>query len=130
MNRLLRLFLASALVMGGFSIGSTSSAEQYQNIAPEFRCHYKLKKRSFCERRPNFALRRGICNPPPTMLGHIEWCREDVTITERDDCGNYETYEAVVITYREVYENGAWGDKFKRTVRKEPTLITPPVIYK
>jgi hypothetical protein len=51
-------------------------------------------------------------------------------VTERLECGNYETYEAVVITYRPVYENGAWGEKFKRTYRKEPSLVTPPILAK
>jgi hypothetical protein len=106
------------------------SAEQYANIRPEWRCHYPRKDRSFCKRFPNFSLRHGICNPEPTMLGHVEWCREEITVTERDDCGNFETFEAVVVTYRKVYENGAWGEKFKRTYRKEPSLVTPPVLAK
>ncbi len=105
-------------------------AEQYQNIKPEFKCHFPRKDRSFCKVFPNFSLRHNICNPSPEILGHIEWCREDVTITERDNCGNYDSYEAVVITYRPVYENGAWGEKFQRTYRKEPNIITPAVIYK
>ena len=29
-----------------------------------------------------------------------------------------------------VYENGAWGEKFKRTYRKEPSLVTPPILAK
>lgn len=105
-------------------------SEQYQNIKPEWRCHYKRKDRSFCKVFPNFSLRHGICNPEPEVLGNIEWCREDITVTERLECGNYETYEAVVITYRPVYENGAWGEKFKRTYRKEPSLVTPPILAK
>ena len=105
-------------------------AEQYQNIKPEFKCHFPRKDRSFCKVFPNFSLRHNICNPSPEILGHIEWCREDVTITERDNCVNYDSYEAVVITYRPVYENGAWGEKFQRTYSKEPNIITPAVIYK
>ena len=41
-----------------------------------------------------------------------------------------ETYEAVTITYREVYENGAWGKKFQKTYRKEPNLVTPALLAK
>ncbi len=125
MKRASLFFIALIVTFGGSSI-----AEQYQNIKPEWRCHYARKDRSFCKKFPNFSFRHGICNPEPVLMGHIEWCREDVTITERDDCGNYETYEAVTITYREVYENGAWGDKFRRTYRKEPSLITPPLMAK
>lgn len=117
----------SLLLLAGLA---GEAAEQYQNIKPEWRCHFPRKDRSFCRKFPNFSLRHGICNPEPTLLGHIEWCREDVTITERDDCGNFETYEAVTITYRKVYENGAWGEKFRKTYRKEPSLVTPPVLAK
>ncbi|NLT70353.1 MAG: hypothetical protein GXX91_06625 [Verrucomicrobiaceae bacterium] len=117
--------LLTALIV---CIGTSSLAEQYQNIKPGLRCHFARKDRSFCKVFPNFSLRHGICSPQPEVLGNIEWCREDITVTERLECGEYETYEAVVITYRPVYENGAWGKKFKRTFRKEPTLITPPVL--
>lgn len=121
MNRL-SLLLTILIV----SFGTGAIAEQYQNIKPGLRCHFPRKDRSFCKVFPNFSLRQGICDPE--ILGNIEWCREDITVTERLECGNYETYEAVVITYRPAYENGAWGKKFKRTFRKEPTLITPPVL--
>ncbi len=117
--------LLTALIV---CIGTSSFAEQYQNIKPGLRCHFPRKDRSFCKVFPNFSLRHGICSPQPEVLGNIEWCREDITVTERLECGEYETYEAVVITYRPVYENGAWGKKFTRTFRKEPTLITPPVL--
>jgi len=123
-------FLLFLVIAFGLVAFEDSSADQYENIKPEFKCHHRKDKKGFCRRFPNIALRHNICNPQPTMLGHIEWCREDITITERDDCGNYETYEAVTITYRPVYSNGAWGKKFKRTYRKEPTLITPPVLAK
>jgi hypothetical protein len=113
-----------------FFFGSTAFAQQYGDIKPELKCHYPRKDRSFCKVFPNFSLRHKICNPAPETLGNIEWCREDVTITDRDDCGNYETYEAVVITYRPVYCNGAWGKKFKRTYRKEATLVTPALVSK
>ncbi|MEC5129629.1 hypothetical protein VSU19_22900 [Verrucomicrobiales bacterium BCK34] len=113
-----------------FFFGSTAFAEQYANIKPEMKCHYPRKDMSFCKVFPNFSLRHKICNPAPGELGNIEWCREDVTITERDDCGNYETYKAVVITYRPVYANGAWGKKFQRTYRKEATLVTPALVSK
>lgn len=108
--------------------GTHSIAEQYQNIKPGLRCHYPRKDLSFCKRLPNFSVRHGICDPE--VIGNIEWCREDITVTERLECGTYETYEAVVITYRPAYENGAWGKKFKRTYRKEPSLITPPILAK
>jgi len=102
---------------------------QYRNISPEFRCHYKLKNRTFCRSFPNLSRKWNVCDP--AYLGNIEWCREDVTITDRDDCGNYETYEALVVTYRPIYENGAWGEKFRRTYRKEAFAISvPPVISK
>lgn len=121
MNRqsLLLTFLA-------VSLGTSAIAEQYQNIKPGLRCRFPRKDSSFCKVFPNFSLRHGICQPE--VIGNIEWCREDITVTERLECGDYETYEAVVITYRPVYENGAWGEKFKRTFRKEPTLITPPIL--
>jgi hypothetical protein len=111
------------------SVASVSSKPKPE-IPPKWRCHVPRKDLSFCKVFPNFSRRHGICNPEPELLGHIEWCREDVTITERDDCGNLETYEAVTITYRKVYENGAWGEKFKRTYRKEPLIVTPPVLAK
>lgn len=107
----------------------TTSSKPRPEIPPTLRCHFKRKDRSFCKVFPNFSRNHGICDP--TLLGHIEWCREDVTITERDDCGNFETYEAVTITYREVFANGAWGEKFRKTYRKEPNIIiTPPVLAK
>ena len=110
------------------SFGTNSIAEQYQNIKPEWRCHYPRKDHSFCKVFPNFSLRRGICDPE--IIGNIEWCRKDITVTERLECGNYETYEAVVVTYSPAYENGAWGKKFTRTYRKDHTLITPPILAK
>lgn len=113
-----------------FTFGSGIAAEQYANIPPSIKCHQKMKDRSFCKRYPNFSLRHGICNPEPEILGHIEWSRRDTIVTEQDQDGYTESYEAVEITYRPVYENGAWGKPFTRTYRKEPTLITPPVIYK
>lgn len=106
----------------------SASSKPRPEIAPKWQCHYKRKDRSFCRVFPNFSRRHEICDP--ALLGHIEWCREDVTITERDDCGNYETYDAVTITYREVYENGAWGKKFQKTYRKEPSLVTPALLAK
>jgi hypothetical protein len=106
----------------------SASSKPRPEIAPKWQCHYKRKDRSFCRVFPNFSRRHDICDP--ALLGHIEWCREDVTITERDDCGNYETYEAVTITYREVFENGAWGKKFQKTYRKEPSLVTPALLAK
>jgi hypothetical protein len=128
------LLIASLLL---FSAGSLSaqtavvplaSSKPKPEIAPKWRCHYKRKDLSFCKVFPNFSRRHDICDP--TLLGHIEWCREDVTITERSECGNYETYEAVTITYREVYENGAWGKKFQKTYRKEPNIVTPALLAK
>lgn len=113
-----------------FFFGSTAFAEQYSNIKPELKCHYPRRDRSFCKVFPNFSMRKKICNPAPGMLGNIEWCREDISITDRDDCGNYQTYDAVVITYRPVYANGAWGKKFQRTYRKEPSLVTPAIVAK
>tara|TARA_R110000850_G_scaffold112466_7_gene226398 strand:+ start:1699 stop:2070 length:372 start_codon:yes stop_codon:yes gene_type:complete len=121
-----RLILTLAFVFAGTTF--SSAAEQYYNIEPQLKCHYPRKNRGICNNCPNFSRRTNICDP--TLMGHIEWCREDVNITERDDCGNYQTYDAVVVTYREVFENGAWGDKFRRTYRKDPTLITPRVLYK
>lgn len=125
-----RLFLCFTIAFAGIAPAEVAHAEQYANIEPGLRCHYKMRDRSFCRRFPNISLRHNLCNPQPTMLGHIEWCREDVTITERDECGNFDTYEAVTITYRPVYCNGAWGKPFKRTFRKTPTLITPPLLAK
>ncbi|MEM9015923.1 MAG: hypothetical protein AAGC68_02835 [Verrucomicrobiota bacterium] len=110
-----------------FTCVSFTGAEQYANLEPGYKCRFPRKNMSFCKMFPQISFNKGLCNPAPKLLGHIEWCREDITVTERDDCGNYETYEALVITYRKVYCNGAWGEKFKRTYRKEPTLITPPL---
>lgn len=121
------LFAGSAVAQTAAVVPSASSKPKPE-IPPPWRCHYPRKDRSFCKVFPNFSRKHNICDP--TLLGHIEWCREDITITEPDDCGNYETYEAVTITYREVFENGAWGRKFKKTYRKEPSLITPPVLAK
>lgn len=110
--------------------GTALAADQYQNIPPGLKCHFSRKDRSFCKVFPNFSRKHGICNPDPTYLGNIVWCREDITVTEQDECGKWDTYDAVVITYREVYSNGAWGKKFKKTFRKDPIVVTPPVIYK
>lgn len=108
---------------------ATASSKPRPEIPPSIRCHTKRKDLSFCKVFPNFSRRKGICDP--ALLGHIEWCREDVTITERSECGNYETYEAVTITYREVFANGAWGEKFRKTYRKEAfAIVTPPVLAK
>jgi hypothetical protein len=122
------LLLSSGLLPAQTVVVPSASSKAKPEIAPGLRCHYKRKDRSFCRVFPNFSRRHDICDP--TLLGHIEWCRENVTITERDDCGNYETYEAVTITYREVYENGAWGKKFQKTYRKEPNLVTPALLAK
>ncbi len=132
--RLALLLIASLLLLPSGPLPAqtvvvpSASSKPKPEIAPKWQCHYKRKNRSFCHVFPNFSRRQDICDP--TLLGHIEWCREDVTITERDDCGNYETYEAVTITYREVYENGAWGEKFRKTYRKEPSLVTPALLAK
>ncbi len=126
-----RLFLIIAVAFSGIVAGPTiSTAEQYSDIPPTIKCRYYSKNKTFCWRFPNFSLKHNICNPAPDCLGHIVWCKEDVTITEQDDCGNWETYEAVTVTYRKVYENGAWGEKFRRTYRKESTIVTPPVLAK
>jgi hypothetical protein len=128
------LLIASLLLFSAGSLSAqttvvpSASSKPRPEIAPKWRCHYKRKDLSFCKVFPNFSRRHEICDP--TLLGHIEWCREDVTITERDDCGNFETYEAVTITYREVYENGAWGKKFQKTYRKEPNIVTPALLAK
>lgn len=132
--RLALLLIASLLLLPSGPLPAqtvvvpSASSKPRPEIAPKWQCHYKRKDRSFCRIFPNFSRRHDICDP--TLLGHIEWCREDVTITERDDCGNYETYEAVTITYREVFENGAWGEKFRKTYRKEPSLVTPALLAK
>ncbi len=125
-----RLSLCLTLVFATLGMTELASAQQDANIEPEMKCHYRVDKKGFCRKFPNISLRRNLCNPQPAMLGHIEWCREDVTITERDDHGNDDTYDAVVITYRPVYANGGWGKKFKRTYRKEPTLVTPALLGK
>ena len=121
--------LSAILLLSFASIGVSPSQDgemtQYRNIPPTILCHFKRKDWSFCKRYPNCARKLNVCDP--TKLGHIIWCTEDITVTERTECGDYETYEAVVITYREVFENGAWGDKFKRTYRKEPTIVVPPL---
>ena len=119
--------LSLCLVLLFAGSGLASAAEQYGDISPRFKCHHPRKDRSFCKVFPPFSFKKGICNPAPELLGHSEWCREDVTITEQDECGKWMTYEAVTITYREVYCNGAWGKKFKRTFPKEPTIIEPPL---
>lgn len=131
----LALFLIASLLLfspdflsAQTTVVPSASSKPKPEIAPKWQCHYKRKDRSFCRVFPNFSRRHDICDP--TLLGHIEWCREDVTITERDDCGNFETYEAVTITYREVYENGAWGKKFQKTYRKEPNIVTPALLAK
>lgn len=125
--KFLSVILAVVLAGSVYTTAQERTYEQYRNIKPEFKCRYSRKDLSFCKIFPQISFNKGLCNPAPELLGHIEWCREDVTITDRDECGKMETYEAVVITYREVYCNGAWGDKFKRTYRKEPTIITPPL---
>ena len=126
-----RLFLIIAVAFSGIVVGPTvSTAEQYSDIPPDLKCRYDRKNKTFCWRFPNFSFKHNICNPAPDCLGHIVWSEKDVTITEQDDHGNRRTYAAVTVTYRKVYENGAWGEIFRRTYRKEPTLITPPVLAK
>jgi len=128
------LFLTSFLLLLAGSVASQEvvvvvpsvSSKPRPEIPPKWRCHYPRKDRSFCKVFPNFSRRHDICDP--TLLGHIEWCREDVVITERDDCGNFETYEAVTITYRKVYENGAWGAKFRKTYRKDAFVMSIPTL--
>lgn len=122
---MIRLLLTSAVFL---AVAGTSLAEQYANIPPDLKCRFARKNWSFCKGFPNLARKWDVCDP--AHLGHIEWCREDIVVTDRDPHGNFETYDAVVVTYRPVYENGAWGEKFKRTYRKEATLVVPPVIYK
>lgn len=121
---LLSLLLTGEVFAQDAVLGSSTSSKPKAEIPPKIRCHFPRKDLSFCKVFPNFSRRHQICDP--TLLGHIEWCREDVKITEADDCGNFETYDAVTITYREVYENGAWGKKFRKTYRKgaQPGPIT------
>ena len=123
---LLSLFLVSGVHAQVAVVVPSVSSKPRPEIPPKWRCHYPRKDRSFCKVFPNFSRRHDICDP--TLLGHIEWCREDVTITEADDCGNFETYEAVTITYRKVYENGAWGAKFRKTYRKDPFHMSTPAL--
>ena len=122
-NAMTRLSLILTLLIS--ILVSPAIAEQYQHIKPELKCHYPRKDVKFTKIFPNFSFRHGLLNPEPEMLGNIEWCREDITVTERSECGEFETYEAVVITYRPVYENGAWGKKFRKTYRKNPKLSGP-----
>ena len=77
MNRV--SILIAALIV---SFGVSAIAEQYDNIKPGLRCHFPRKNRSFCKTFPNFSLRHGICNPEPEGLGNIEWCREDIVVTD------------------------------------------------
>ncbi|MEM7601808.1 MAG: hypothetical protein AAF357_10390 [Verrucomicrobiota bacterium] len=119
-------FIAVLLALTFLGTGFTT-AEQYSDIEPGLKCRYARKDRSFCKMFPQFSLKHNICNPSPEVVGNIEWCREDITVTDRNECGDLETYEAVSITYRPVYCNGAWGKKFTRTYRKEPSLIVPPL---
>lgn len=128
--KFLSFCLALVTATSGVAFAQDSDGMQYEGIEPELKCHYPRKERSFCDIFPNFSLRRGICNPEPVVVGHMEWCREEITVTERGDKGEMVTYEAVVVTYRPVYENGAWGKKFKHTYRKEPTLVEPPKLGK
>lgn len=124
-----RLFLIIAVAFSGITAGPIiCAAEQYSEIPPALKCRYDAKNKTFCWRFPNFSFKHNICNPSSDCLGHIVWSKKAVTMTERDDQGNRRSYEAVAVTYRKVYENGAWGEKFRRTYRKEPTLITPPVL--
>ena len=126
-----RLLLILAVAFSGIVAGPTiSTAEQYSDIPPSIKCRFYAKDKSFFWRFPNFSLNNNICNPAPDCLGHIVWSEKRVTITEQDDRGNRRTYEAVTVTYRKVYENGAWGERFRRTYRKEPTLITPTDLAK
>jgi len=126
----LSICLAVLIAAPGIALAQDSDGMQYDSIEPELKCHYPRKERSFCDIFPNFSLRRGICNPEPVVVGHMEWRREEITVTERGDKGEMVSYDAVVVTYRPVYENGAWGKKFKRTYRREPTLVEPPKLGK
>jgi hypothetical protein len=127
-NSMKFFYLTLALLFASTSLPlaqePVKEVKQYRNIKPELNYRFKRKDMSFCKVFPHLAFKKKLCNPMPEQLGHIEWCREDVTITDRD---NSESYEAVVITYRKVYCNGAWGEKFKRTYRKEATIVTPPL---
>ncbi len=124
------IFALAAPVFGQDDVTYVSreyDIQQYPDIEPGLKCRFKRNKWTFCKKFPNLARKWDVCDP--ALMGHIEWCREDVTITDTDECGEYRTYEATVITYRKVYANGAWGEKFRVTYPKTAFKIdVPPVI--
>lgn len=131
-GRILRLVmkLLIALLALTFFVPVFAGAQQYDNIAPTWKCHHKKNKKGACRRFPNLARKLNLCPTDPEIIGTIEWCRREFTKTELDDCGNPVTYDALEVTYRYVYCNGAWGHCFTRTYRVSPEIVVPPVLAK
>ncbi len=108
-------------------IVSSAGAVQAWDFDPLLVCHYRMKDRSLCKKFPNFARKKNLCTPNAAIVGSVEWRRRDITKTELDEYGKHVTFDATVVTYRYVYDNGAWGDCFTRIYRHGPVLIEPPL---
>ncbi len=120
----------AVLVIAAGSLDAQDRKPQYGEIAPAFKCHFRKNKKGVCRKFPNLAIKLNLCKPDPEVIGTIEWCRKEYTKTEIDECGKPVTYDAVDVTYRYVYCNGAWGHCFTRTYRDSPLIIEPPILAK
>jgi len=113
------LSLIAVVMAGGASVS------QAWDFDPLLICHHRMKDRGICKKYPNFSRKKNLCSPAAAIVGSIEWRRRDITKTELDEYGKPVTFDATVVTYRYVYDNGAWGDCYSRTYRHGPLLVEP-----
>lgn len=113
------LSLTAVLFLSGAGFGRA------WDFDPLLICHYRMKDRGICKKFPNFSVRKNLCNPAAVIVGSVEWRRREITKTELDEYGNPVTFDATVITYRYVYNNGAWGDCYTRIYRHGPAVVEP-----
>ena len=98
---------------------------QAWDFNPLLVCHHRMKDRSICKKYPNFARKKNLCSPAAEIVGSIEWRRREITKTEFDKYGDPVTFDATVVTYRYVYDNGGWGECFTRIYKHGPLLVEP-----
>ncbi len=116
-------FLSSALVALLICLStfpSSAAADEHSEFPYAFRCFKENKKKSLCRLFPHIFTKTSVCYPKPTVVGTMIWKSENnVTITDTETFGYHATFKARRVTYREVYDNGAWGDFFTRIYPKE-----------
>lgn len=124
------LLTLAALIIAVGSLDAQDRKPQYGDIAPALKCHFRSNKKGVCRKFPNLAIKLNLCADDPEIVGTIEWYRKNYTKTEIDECGKPVTFDAVDVTYRYVYSNGAWGTCFTRTYRDSPLIVEPPILAK